>query len=156
VRSGRPFAKELEMARTLLGERAAPLAALDPYAANGLPDVAELERRFAALVPELLRKPEADGNFLERLLDNASRLVEVRRVGEPEGGSIEAIVARTETKLGRGDLDGAIAEAESLPEPAKSEAANWLATAKQRRDADATVASLLEATLAGGAARGRP
>jgi hypothetical protein len=153
VRSGRPFVKELETARTLLGERAAPLAALEPHAAKGLPDIAELERRFAALVPELLRAPEAEGNFLERLLGNASRLVQVRRVGEPEGDSIEAIVARTETKLARGELEGAIVEADSLPEPAKSQAASWLASAKQRRDAEALVADVLDATLSGHAER---
>src|SRR5690606_23436845 len=103
-RSGKPFVKELDAARTLLGDRAAPLAALEPLAATGLPTVSALERQFAELTPRLLRGPEANGNFFERLLTNASRLVEVRRVGEPEGDSASAIVARAETKLARGDL----------------------------------------------------
>jgi hypothetical protein len=137
----------------LLGERAAPLATLEPLAAKGLPNVAALERQFSELVPQLLRGPEPGGNFFERLLTNASRLVEVRRVGEPEGGSASAVVARAETKLTRGDLAGAITEVESLPELAKSKAANWLVAAKQRRDAEATVAKLLDASLSGNAER---
>jgi len=156
VRSGNPFVKELDTARVLLGERAAPLASLEPLAAKGLPNVAALERQFSDLVPQLLREPEPGGNFFERLLTNARRLVEVRRVGEPEGSGASAIVARAETKLSRGDLAGAIAEVESMPEPAKSKAANWLVTAKQRRDAEATVVKLLDASLSGNAERSKP
>jgi hypothetical protein len=156
VRAGQPFTKELDAARTLLGERAAPLAALTPFAANGLPTVVALERQFSELAPALLRGPERGGNFFDRLLTNASRLIEVRQVGEPEGSSLSAIVARTETNLGRGDLAGAIAEVDALPEPAKSVAAKWIGVAKQRRDAEAMVAKLLEASLSGNAERSKP
>jgi hypothetical protein len=156
VRSGRPFTKELDAARTLLGERAAPLAAIAPFAAGGLPTVAELDRQFSALAHNLLRRPDSDGNFFDRLMTNAARLVEVRRVGEPEGNSVGAIVARAETKLSRGDLVGAIVEVEALPEPAKSRAAKWIAAAKQRRDAEAVVAKALEASLSGNPERGKP
>jgi hypothetical protein len=147
VRSGKPFATELDRARTQLGNRVAPLAALEPLAATGLPTVSALERQFAELTPRLLRGPEANGNFFERLLTNASRLVEVRRVGEPEGDSASAIVARAETKLARGDLAGAIGEVESMPEPGRSAAADWLEAARQRRDAETLIAQLLDASL---------
>jgi hypothetical protein len=156
VRSGKPFMKELDAARTLLGERAAPLSALAPLAAKGLPTVADLERQFSELVPDLLRRPESSGNFFERLVTNATRLVEVRQVGEPEGTHPSAIVARAETKLARGDLTGAINEAETLPEPAKSRAARWIAAAKQRSDAESLVAKILEAILSGNAERSNP
>lgn len=156
IRSGDPFVKELDAARAQLGERAAPLAVLDSFAVRGLPSVAALGRQFSELAPQLLRGPEPDGSFFDRLLTNATRLVEVRRVGEPEGNSASAIVARAETKLSRGDLVGAIIEIESLPEPAKSAAANWLAAAKQRRDAETLVAKLLDASLSGRAERSKP
>ena len=156
VRSGKPFTKEFDAARALLGERAAPLSALAPLAANGLPTVADLEQQFSELVPDLLRRPESNGNFFERLVTNATRLVEVRQVGEPEGTSPSAIVARAETKLARGDLAGAIDEAETLPEPAKSHAAKWVAAAKLRSDAESLMAKLLEAILSGNAERSNP
>ena len=156
VQSGRPFAKELEVARTRLGERAAPLAKIEPFAAKGLPTTGALAASFGDLAPELLRSPESGGDFLSRLLANASRLVEVRQVGEPQGSSVSAIVARAETKLGRGDLAAAIAEVEALPEPAKSKTAEWLAGARQRRDVDALLKSFVDASLTTNAERAKP
>ena len=155
VQSGRPFAQELEATKARLGERAATLAAIGAYAAKGLPTTAVLAERFGELAPELLRRPEAEGGFFTRLFGNASRLVEVRQVGEPRGTSASAIVARTETKLERGDLAGAIDETEALPEPAKTRAASWIAVAKQRRDAEQLLKTLVDATLAN-AERGKP
>jgi len=156
VQSGRPFAKELEIARTRLGERAEPLAKIEPFAAKGLPTASALAASFSALAPELLRAPEADGDFLSRLLANASRLVEVRQVGEPQGSSVSAIVARAETKLARGELAAAIAEVEALPEPAKAKAAEWLAAARQRRGVDDLLKSFVDASLATNAERAKP
>lgn len=148
VRSGAPFVKELEAVRAVLGERAAALAPLESHAKSGLPTVDVLEKQFSDLAPRILRGPEPNGNFFERLLTNASRLVEVRPVGEPEGTSVGAVVARAETKLARRDLTGAIAEVESLPEPAKATAAKWLTAAVQRRDAESLVQNVAHASLA--------
>ncbi|MCC6949405.1 MAG: hypothetical protein IT539_16730 [Bradyrhizobiaceae bacterium] len=156
IRSGKPFVKELEAARARLGDRAAPLAALDAQAEKGLPTVATLAERFDALVPQLLRGPDPAGGFFSRLYTNAVRLVEVRPVGEPEGTSAGAIVARMETKLARGDLAGALAESDALPEPAKSTAASWLAAARERQDAEAIVKKLSESVLTGNAEREKP
>lgn len=148
LRSGKPFANELGAARSQLGERTAKLTPLEPFAATGLPTIETLEKQFSELAPKILSGPEPDGNFFERLMTNASRLVQVRPVGEPAGNSVGAIVARAETKLGSRDLSGAIAEVESLPEAEKAVAAKWLAAARQRRDAEALVQGLAEASLA--------
>lgn len=156
VRSGKPFVRELEAARARLGERAAPLAAIEPSAAKGLPTVAELAERFSAIVPQLLREPDSGGGVFSRLFTNAVRLVEIRRVGEPEGTSIDAVIARMETKLSRGDLAGALAEYDALPEAAKAAAASWFAAATQRHDAEATVKALIDAALKNRAERVKP
>jgi hypothetical protein len=153
VQSGRPFAKELEAARARLGDRAGPLALLEPYADNGVPSVAALAERFSELAPQLLRPSATDNGVLARLLSNASRLVEVRPVGEPQGNSAGEVIARVETKLGRGDLAAALAEVESLPASVKSAASAWIAAATQRRDAEQTVRRLIDAALATGAGR---
>jgi hypothetical protein len=148
LRAGQPFAKELGAARSQLGDRAAGLAPLDKFASGGLPTLEALQQQFSTLAPQILSGPEPDGNFFERLVTNAKRLVQVRPVGEPTGNSMGAIVARAETKLARGDLPGAIAEVEMLPEAGRAVAAGWLASAKQRRDAEALVQRLAEASVA--------
>jgi hypothetical protein len=157
LNSGKPFAKELDAVRALLGERAASLVALDQTAAQGLPAIATLAHRFSELAPILVRGPDPDGGFLTRLVSNAVRLVEVRPVGEPMGTSMGAVVARMETKLDRGDLSGALDEAASLPQSAKITAADWLTAATGRRDAEIAVKNLIAAALANPAAeRTRP
>jgi hypothetical protein len=147
LRTGGSFKAELDSVRVRLGERAAGLAPLEPFAAAGLPNAEVLGAQFSELASTLLRGAESNGNFFERLMTNASRLIEVRPVGEPAGTSTGAIVARAESKLARGDLSGAIAEVESLPEPARAAAAKWLAAAKQRRDAESLVQRVVNAVL---------
>ena len=146
--SGRPFAQELTAVRTLMGERASSLARFEPTAGEGLPTTATLGRRFAELAPALLRGPEPDGGFLTRLMSNAARLVEVRPIGEPQGAGVGAVVARMETKLTRGDLAGALDESSALPPAAKATAADWIASATRRRDAEVAVRILIDAALA--------
>jgi hypothetical protein len=153
LQSGRPFVKELETARARLGDRSAPLTTLEPYADKGVPTIAALADRFSELVPQLLRAPAADTGILARLINNAKQLVEVRPVGEPEGKGPGAVIARMEAKLGRGDLAGALAEAELLPDGAKSVASAWIAIAAQRRDAERTVRQLIDAALTANAGR---
>jgi hypothetical protein len=153
TQSGRPFAKELEAVRMRLGERAAPLAALEPRAAGGLPTNSALAERFSVLIPQLLRSPEPDGGILSRLVTNATRLVEVRPVGEPSGSGIGAVVARMEAKLARGDLDGVLAEVAGLPEPAKATASNWIVAVAERRDAERLIKQLIDAALTDGMGR---
>jgi hypothetical protein len=154
--SGLPFAAELAAVRALLGERAAKLHGLDAFADKGLPTTAELSRRFAAIAPALARQPEAEGDYLSRLLHSASRLVEVRPVGEARGDSAAAIAARAENRLRNGDLAGGLAEAERLPPAAKAAAADWIAAAQQRRDADALVKDLVAQSLAALAGERKP
>jgi hypothetical protein len=148
LNSGRPFAQELATVRTLMGERAASLAQLEPTAGEGLPTTVTFGRRFAELAPALMRGPDPDGGFLTRLMSNAARLVEVRPVGEPQGTSVGAVIARMEAKLDRGDLSGALDESSSLPTGAKAAAADWIATAARRRDAEIAVRKLIDAALA--------
>jgi hypothetical protein len=153
LKSGLPFMKELEAARVQLGDRAAPLAVLEPYAGKGIPTMAALAESLSQLAPHLTRAPSADTSVLGRLLDNAARLVEVRPVGEPEGKGAGALVARAETKLARGDVAGALAEVDQLPDSAKAAASTWIAAARQRLDAERTVRQLIDAALANSAGR---
>lgn len=149
VASGVPFAAELAAVRGLLKERAASLAPLDKFSKDGLPTVAALAKRFEPLAAQLAAAPASqDGGVFTRLWSNAGKLVEVRPIGEPQGSDAGAIVARMETKLARGDLAGALDEGKALPPQARESAKDWFAAAEQRRDAEASIRSLINAALA--------
>jgi hypothetical protein len=66
------------------------------------------------------------------------------------------VVARTEAKLQRGDLAGALDEANSLPASAQAMAANWIAAAKEQHQVQSAVKDLMSAILAAPAEKQRP
>ncbi len=156
IHNGAPFATELTAVRALLGERAVRLQSLESFANTGVATSAQLSRRFAELASALARVPEADGGYLSRLVTSATRLVEVRPVGEIRGESAGAVVARIEARLQQNDLAGALDEAAHLPASAKTIAAEWIAAVTQKRDADRAIKDLIAASLAALGAERRP
>ncbi len=148
IAAGAPFARELNAVRTILKDRSAELAPFEKFAADGLPTVAALAKRFEPLASKIANPPPADGGVVTRLWNNATRMIEVRPVGEPAGNEPGAVVARMETKLGRGDLAGALDEAKALSPQAREIAKDWLETAERRRDAEALIKNLINAALA--------
>ena len=148
IAKGTPFAKELGAVRAMLGDAGASLAPLESSAAKGLPTMADLRRSFAQLAPKLAHEPKSESGYLARLMSSASRLVEIRPVGEVAGTSAGAVVARIETRLANNDLAAALNEAGQLPPSAKAQAADWIAAASRRREADTAVRNLLDAALA--------
>ena len=146
--AGAPFDKELAAVRSMLGDRAAPLAPFEAAAREGLPTVAKLSARFAELAPKLARDPQPADGYLARLWASAARLVEVRPAGEVEGASAGAVVARMEERLKRGDLAAALDEGARLPLAARAIGADWFAAAARSRDAELAVKNLLNAELA--------
>lgn len=148
IAKGAPFTKELEAVRKILGDAAAPLTPLDASSASGLPTITELRRRFADLAPKLASAPPPDSGYFAKLWSNATKLIEVRPVGEVAGTSAGAVVARIETRLARNDLAAALDEAAQLPPSAKAQAADWISAASRRREADTIVKNLMDAALA--------
>ena len=156
IHSGAPFTTELAAVRVLLGERAARLQALESAAGSGVPTLAQLARRFAELAPVLARGSDVDGGYLSRLVSSATRLVEVRPIGEAKGESAGAVVARIEARLQQNDLSGAVEEAGHLPASAKAAAADWIALATQKRDTDRAIKDLIAASLTALGAERKP
>lgn len=148
---GQPFAAELKAA-TALGLPAEAIRSLEAHAERGLPTSAVLAQRFSALVPALLRAAPSrttDGTLLDRLTATAQNLVRVRPVGEAAGDDVPTAVARSEAKLRRGDIAGALADIDRLPEPVRALAASWTAEARARVAAETTLRRLtLDATAA--------
>ncbi|HEX9808159.1 MAG TPA: mitofilin family membrane protein [Alphaproteobacteria bacterium] len=142
-----PFADQLADVRRLAGDRAEfrePLAALEPLAEGGVASLAELQRAFPATARDIVAAGygASEEGVLGDVLSRVSQVVTVRPVGEVEGDSAGAIVARAEGQLGRGDLAAALKELEALPEAAKAAAAAWRARSEQRVAADAAISKL--------------
>ena len=154
VERGEPFGRELAAVKALSPNAA--LAPLEPFAPSGMPGAAALARELSQLGPAMLHAASGaprEGGFMDRLQANAERLVRVRPIHEAPGedpAAIPAILARAETKAGRRDLAGALAELNRLPEAVRAPAQAWIGKAEQqvaavtaaRRFADGAVDAL--------------
>lgn len=146
---GGPFMSELETYASV-APASADIDALRALAATGVPSRQDLVARFDDAANAMLaasRTPDPDAGILQRLTDSAKNLVKARPVGDIAGDSPEALVARMEVVIGRGDLDAALLEAGKLPAPAQEAAKAYLDQVKARRDTDALVAKALQMAL---------
>ncbi|MGH6923535.1 MAG: hypothetical protein ACRED5_07325 [Propylenella sp.] len=141
--TGRPFASEL-VALEALGVGTDAVAALRPSAETGLPTLGEIRSRFETEMAAVdLSQPTAEGTGpLDRLLESARGLVEVRPAKPTAGADPGAVAARTRGALSAGDLKAALAEWETLPEDVRSATASWAETVRTRVAADDLVARL--------------
>ena len=141
VDRGEPFAQELAAAKPLVPD-AAVLGALEPFAASGVPRTPALARELSQLAAPVLNAaggaPRGEG-FLDRVQQNAERLVRIRPISETPGDDAATIVARAEAKASRGDLAGAASELGALPPAVRAPAEGWI------RRAQAQIAALAAA-----------
>jgi hypothetical protein len=149
VEAGRPFTTELAALRALSVDEQA-LTQLEPYAGTGLSTLAELRSGFDNAMEgiELSPRVPADAGPVERLIESARSIVEVRPANPTEGGDPAAIVSRIRAALAGGDLATAINEWNSLPPDVKAATQDWAASAGARRTADDLVARLRVEALA--------
>ena len=134
VESGKPFAPQLAAVRSLAATPSA-LAPLEPFAATGVPTTATAAGELAALVPQLMAAggaPTRDGSFLEKLQANAEKLVRIRPLDEAQGTDTPTVVMRAENKASKGDISGALAELETLPQAVRALAEPWMIKAHAR------------------------
>jgi hypothetical protein len=134
VERGAPFVAELQAAKQLTDNPSA-LVPLEPAAANGVPTATALAQNLSKLAPAMLKAssaPRREAGVIERLQASAERLVRIRPVEEAPGDEPSTVVARAELKATRGDIAGALADVEKLPEPARTPAAAWIEAAKAR------------------------
>ncbi|KQW28034.1 hypothetical protein ASE36_16415 [Rhizobium sp. Root274] len=148
---GGPFLSELDALKSVSPEDPA-IAPLSRMASAGLPSRSNLSRDFSQISDDILtaiNQPDAGEGWTDRLLASAKSLVKVRPVGNVEGETPEAIVARVENKLQNGDLKGASLEWETLPEAGKAASADFGQALKNRIEAEELVAGALSQTVAG-------
>jgi len=132
-----PFAGEVQAVRALAsGEPriAGSLATMAPWANQGVATVEMLQAGYQDAALAILRAEDlpADAGWLETAYAEVKGLVTVRRVGEDvEGDDPQALLARAEARLARGDVAGAVALVESIGGAGRA-AEEWLANARGR------------------------
>ncbi|WP_105432974.1 COG4223 family protein [Neorhizobium sp. T6_25] len=142
---GGPFETELQTFVTVAGDDPA-VADLQKFASAGVPARAELQRDFPRIADAMLEATvQSDPNegVASRLLSSAMSVVKVRRVGDVQGETPDAVVARIENALRNGDLQASAREWDALPEPAKAVSRDF----KQKLDARIQVENLVGGTL---------
>jgi hypothetical protein len=142
---GGSFEAELKTYETVAGGDAA-VADLQPFAARGVLSRVELQRQASAVADSMIEavsQPDPDQGIASRLLSSAMSVVKVRRVGDVEGDTPDAVVARFEDSLRSGDLSAAAREWDTLPEPAKTASQAF----KQELDARIQVENLVGGAL---------
>lgn len=153
---GGAFASELETYATV-APQSIELEQLKGLAAAGVPSKSELAASFGEAANAMIAASQVsdpNAGFFERLATSAKGMVRSRPVGAVEGDSVEAVVARMEIAINRGDLDAAVLESAKLPDEARAAGADFLTKLSARRDTDALVTRALTSALsATGAAK---
>ncbi len=153
LRGARPFAAELQAVQALAGDDAEFAEVLAPVAGRadrGIATLVLLRDRFrpvAGAVVQASRLP-AEPRWYDKALHKMTSLASVRRTGDVAGDGPEAIVARAELSLAKGDLPGAVEALGKLDGPAASSVGGWLEEAKSRLDAEASLKSLQALAIA--------
>ena len=119
------------------GVAAAKAPALAALAEKGAPTPAALAAEFAPVASRLAQtKPAADAGFIDRLIANAERVVRIRPAGDVAGATPDAILARVEAKLKRGEVIAAAADWRQLPANLRAEAGPFAQRLEARADAE--------------------
>jgi hypothetical protein len=147
---GEPFPGEFA-ALQALGADPTALAAVEPFAASGIPSAAALCGELLAFLPSLNRNagaPTREDGVFARLASGAESLVRIRPIGDVKGDDAAAILARVEMRAEKSDVAGALTELAKLPDEARAPAQAWIAKARARAAALAASHQLATAAFA--------
>ena len=135
------FKPEWEALRAVAPDDPA-VGALQPYADSSVPARSAVLGSF----PEAARaslaadaQANSDGNLAARLWARLRGLISVRRVGDVQGDTNEEHLARAQADVDRGDLSGALKEAQAVTGPAAMALEGWRKTAEARNAIDSAV-----------------
>jgi len=151
VDRGAPFTAELATVKALGGDQGA-IAALQPFAAGGVPTDAELIHQLAQLMPKLEPPPapapaSTGGGFLGGLESHAKSLVSITPVGAPAAQPSSAL-ARLNADAAHADIAAALTDIANLPPATKSLAEPWAQQVNARNAALAACHRIAAAALA--------
>ncbi|MEM7739626.1 MAG: mitofilin family membrane protein [Pseudomonadota bacterium] len=136
IDSGQPFRRQLNTIEAITGGRT-ELSELRPFADQGLPSSDAMRTDFDEAARAALagaKRDDADG-ILDKFFANLAGLFTIRPVGEAEGDSVGAVIARAEQRLEGGDLGAATDELSQLDGSAETAFADWVAAAEAKATA---------------------
>ena len=125
-------------------ELLAPLAA---HAVTGVPTRDELALRFEPMAQAAVAA-SYDDSWSGRLMSRVSQAVSVRPVGEVEGDSPRARIARADARLANADLSGAVEALSGIEGAPAAVAEPWLTDANARLAGERALGELTRRTLA--------
>ncbi len=143
---GGPFQAELQTLASVAPNDES-VAALQAFAVKGVPSRSDLIKRYPDAADQMLavlNKPVAGQSLSDRLFKSAFSVIKVRPVGNVEGTSPDAIIARIGDKLQNNDLPGALKEWDTLPDNLKAAGQDYHAALEGRVKVEGLVAQALE------------
>jgi len=151
VDRGAPFTAELAAVNSFGADRGA-VAALEPFAATGVPSAGDLARELSQLVNSVRQasgaKKPSDPSFLGRLENNARNLVRITPVDAPPGNEPAAVIGRLDAAARHADIAAALADVALLPPAARTIVEPWVAKVNARNAAIAASRSIAAGSLA--------
>jgi uroporphyrinogen-III synthase len=148
IASGRPFAGDVA-ALVKGGAAAEEVAALNAVAASGAPTREALLAQFRTHRALFAREiAPASGDWQDRILGLANRIVTIRPVGETGASDPATLPIRLEEALAGGNVTAAFALWQQLPEPARRASADFGADLQKRAAADAAIAKIAQDAVA--------
>ncbi len=135
---GLGYGEELAQVKKAAGDRV-NLSALEPFKANGVRTLVELQADFRPLAHRIIAAADGtgDGGVIDRLLSEAKSVVRVRKVQHnADDESVEAVVARMGTALEEGRISDFQAMSQKLSEKARAPAAELFKQVAARASVD--------------------
>ncbi len=127
-RSG-PFADDLALLQTMLGEKdpelSAEISRLAPYAEKGVLSPKGLSNELKGLAGDIVVSSISgeDLSIQDKALTRFHDVLKIQKNGQPiSGNDTQAAVARAQLLLDSGDVDGALVELQTLKGPARETA----------------------------------
>jgi hypothetical protein len=143
LNAGQPYTEPLE--RIAAQPEITVPKGLSAAADTGAPPIAQLRDRFPDAAHDAIRASimaSAGDGVLARSRAFLEAQIASRSLTPQPGLSPDAVLSRMEAALRQGDLQAALAEADSLPEEAKAAMQDWLAGARLRAGAEDGLAAL--------------
>ena len=148
IKTGKPFAEELESLDAMnIGEEAKDIIEkkLRDESTKGVATLSQLRLGFQRIAGKVVSssKIEVDEeDVVSQIFSRISESVTWRKTNQLIGTGVEAIVARAEENLVKGDLESATNELDSLEPKARLILRDWLLAAKKHVAASKAVSSL--------------
>jgi uroporphyrinogen-III synthase len=150
----RPYAQDLAVLEKFAGNDPVmnkSLQKLAPYAEKGVMSRDALQTEFKGLAGDIVtaKLQGADLSVKDQALKRLRRLVKIRKTDDVEGKSPDAVVARAQIMLNKGDVKGAVAQLKTLEGEPAQVAQPWVENASgyvaANESSDALMQSILQA-----------